>query len=693
MKKFIAFAFSCLLFCQLSAQTSLYGKVTTADTGEELIGANIQIKKNGVLVTGVSTDFSGNYNVYVDAGTYDVEVSFLGYPNKLIQGVVVKPGQANRLDIAMAEPKGILMDEITVTEYKVPLIEIDNTSMGQTITMNDVRNLPTRNVNGLASKSAGLSQKSKGSNITVRGSRADATDYYIDGVRVKGTGSMIPYSEIDQLVILNSGTPAKYGDDAFYKPFQMRIINDDLPAKFRLEEGFDFSNESYEAIHENKFISPQEQAFSTFSIDVDHASYSNMRRFINSNQTPPADAVRIEEMINYFNYDYPQPETDVPFSITLELGDCPWNQKNKLLHIGLKGQNINLEKAAPNNLVFLIDVSGSMRSPFKLELLKPAFKLLVEQLRAEDQVAIVTYAGNAGLVLPSTSAADKQTIIDAIEHLRAGGSTAGAQGIELAYMIALENFIEDGNNRVILATDGDFNVGISDRNSLLDFIGEKRKSGIYLTALGFGYGNLKDNILEGLADKGNGNYAYIDNLSEARKVFGSDLTGTLYTIAKDVKIQVVFDHNSLVAYRLIGYENRLLEKEDFEDDKKDAGELGAGHTVTAIYELALRNDPADSLALVKLRYKLPKEEQSRFISKTVGKEDAESHATSDNFRFSAAVAGFGLLLRNSKFKGDVDCKMILELAESAKGNDEFGYREEFVELVSKYRDMNALSAK
>jgi Ca-activated chloride channel homolog len=728
MKTLFAILLSTFFVLNLSAQTALQGKVTVKETGEELIGANIVLKMNGVLVAGICTDFNGNYFINIDPGTYDVTVSYLGYPDFEIQGVVVKSEQTNKLDIQMTEPEGVVLDEVVVTSYKVPLIRMDNTtqgstitrqggkqrraikrnknfqkkvsknssrsSQGQTVTAQEISNLPTRNVSALASTAAGLSQVDEGTQITVRGSRANATYYYIDGVRVRGFGSMIPSSEIDQLQIITGGTPAQYGDLQEFGSDLTIIQQSVVTPKKRVDPVVPyFEAEEYEKIVENDFISPKDEVFSTFSIDVDHAAYSNMRRYINSNRTPPRDAIRIEEMINYFQYDYPQPKTEVPFSIKTEIGDCPWNKKNKLLHIGLKGQNINLQDAVGNNLVFLIDVSGSMSSANKLDLIKPALKLLIDQLRPKDQVAIVTYAGNAGLVLPSTSGANKKAILRSINGLNPGGSTAGAQGIELAYKIASENFIEDGNNRIILATDGDFNVGVSSYEGLLKMIEKKRETGIYLTTLGFGFGNLKDNTLEVLADKGNGNYAYIDNISEAEKVFVTELTGTLYTIAKDVKIQLVFDPNSVIAYRLIGYENRLLETEDFDDDRKDAGELGAGHTVTAIYELEMSGATSKDLLNVKLRYKLPHEKQSRFINQMVANKTQPIEKNSENFQFSAAVAGFGLILRDSKYKGDADCEMVLELAENAQGRDEFGYREEFIQLVAQYRDMLTVSSK
>lgn len=464
----------------------------------------------------------------------------------------------------------------------------------------------------------------------------------------------------------------------------------------------DFNTEAYSPITENDFKNALLNPLSTFSIDVDAASYSNVRRFITNGQNPPADAVRIEEMINYFNYDYPQPKDEHPFSITTEMSDCPWNTKNKLIHIGLQGKNIDLSELPKSNLVFLVDVSGSMDSPNKLPLLKKSFNLLVDNLRENDRVAIVVYAGAAGLVLPSTSGNDKEKILEALNNLSAGGSTAGGAGIKLAYKIAQENFIQGGNNRIILATDGDFNIGASSDGEMTKLIEEKRKSGVYLTCLGFGMGNYKDSKMETLADKGNGNYAYIDNILEAKKVLVTEMGGTLFTIAKDVKLQLEFNPNKVESYKLIGYENRLLNSEDFNDDTKDAGELGAGHTVTALYEIVLKGDgtapsidplryqnltelvpkPSNNeLLTVKFRYKKPTEETSKLIVNHLTDKSIPLAKTSENFRFSAAVAEFGMLLRDSKYKANATYKQVVELAKASKGTDEHGYRAELIRLV------------
>ncbi|MBN1791357.1 MAG: von Willebrand factor type A domain-containing protein [Bacteroidales bacterium] len=463
----------------------------------------------------------------------------------------------------------------------------------------------------------------------------------------------------------------------------------------------DFNTEGYSAIHENGFKSPLRDPLSTFSIDVDAASYSNVRRFITEGQKPVPDAVRVEEMINYFDYDYPQPKDGHPFSIVYELGDCPWNYNHKLLHIGLQGEKMETEEVPPSNLVFLIDVSGSMDMPNKLPLLIKAMKLLVSQLRAEDRVAIVVYAGNSGLVLPSTPGNQKERINTALERLRAGGSTAGAAGLKLAYQTAEENFMKEGNNRIILATDGDFNVGPSSNAEMERMIETYRNKGIFISVTGFGMGNYKDDKMEIIADKGNGNYAYIDNLMEAKKVFINEFSSTLYTIAKDVKIQIEFNPAYVKEYRLVGYENRLLNEEDFDDDKKDAGELGAGHTVTALYEIVPAKDKSgqprklqyqqsdvlpesndnNELATIKFRYKRPESDKSILMVKTIPHTSIPLGQTSNNFRFSAAVAGFGMLLRSSEYKGSMDYNQVLSLARGSKGSDDDGYRAEFIRLV------------
>ncbi len=470
-----------------------------------------------------------------------------------------------------------------------------------------------------------------------------------------------------------------------------------------------WNTEDYRRIEDNRFHSVRSSPLSTFSIDVDRASYANMRRFLLEGRLPPADAIRTEELVNYFTYEYAEPRGEHPFSVAADVGPAPWNSAHRLVRIGLQGRRHAARELPPSNLVFLIDVSGSMSSPDKLPLVQQAFRLLVNELRDDDRVAIVVYAGSAGLVLPSTSGSEKATILAAIDRLRAGGSTAGGAGIQLAYEIARRSHLPEGNNRVILATDGDFNVGVSSEGELVRLVEEKRRQGTALTVLGFGTGNLKDSRMEQLADKGDGNYAYIDNLLEARKVFVSELTSTLFTIAKDVKIQVEFNPARVRAYRLIGYENRLLATEDFNDDTKDAGELGSGHTVTALYEIVpagsrsgvpiaedgeLRYQQRPEIApvgahgdewlTVQLRYKPPTSDRSRLMRHTVRARDELREASGD-FGFAASVAAFGMVLRHSEFRGSATLDGVLELARATRGADADGYRAEFIRLVEMAR--------
>ena len=469
------------------------------------------------------------------------------------------------------------------------------------------------------------------------------------------------------------------------------------------------NTEGYDVIAENPFLTTASAPRSTFSIDVDHASYSNVRRFLRQGERPPRDAVRLEELINYFPYDLPAPRGEDPVTITTEVSTAPWNPAHRLVRIGLKGRPIDVDSLPPNNLVFLIDVSGSMEDEDKLPLLKSAFRLLVNELRPQDRVALVVYAGNAGVVLPPTPGSQKDSILDAIERLEAGGSTAGGDGIRLAYDVAKQSFMPNGNNRVILATDGDFNVGVSSDAELVQLIEQRREQGTFLTVLGFGTGNVKDSKMEKLADKGNGNYAYVDNLMEARKVLVTEMGGTLLTIAKDVKLQIEFNPSRVGAYRLLGYENRLLRDEDFKDDTKDAGELGSGHAVTALYELIppgspdLANVPrpdsprytktpsrtnasaSSELMYVKLRYKRPTGSRSREITQVVADETIASPST--DFVFASAVAELGMVLRDSPHKGKSSLDSVIVRGERSKGADPFGYRAEFVSLAKMARDI------
>ena len=486
-----------------------------------------------------------------------------------------------------------------------------------------------------------------------------------------------------------------------------------MPPRTMHPSGKDMSprdQEGYDHIAENDFIAVADDPRSTFSIDVDTASYANVRRFITDGSMPPVDAVRIEELVNYFSYEYDAPIGKDPFSMNAEVSACPWNKDNMLVSVGLQGERIDQSEAPTRNLVFLLDVSGSMNNADKLPLLKRGLGLLVDNLRDDDKVSIVVYAGASGVVLPPTAGSDKDAIMGALQRLRAGGSTNGGAGIQLAYKLARKSFVKGGINRVILATDGDFNVGATSRGDLMRMIEEKRKSGVFLSVLGFGTGNVKDSTMEQIADKGNGNYAYIDSIHEAKKVLVEEAGATLVTIAKDVKIQVEFNPAEVASYRLIGYENRKLAHRDFNDDSKDAGEIGAGHSVTALYEivpagtkrvgkstdkLKYQEDggklttaaKSGELLTVKIRYKQPTGSKSKLLTFPVTGEDKSLSATSKDYRFAAAVAQYGMLLRNSKHRADASYDDVIRLAKGSLGSDTHGHRRAFIDLVKKTKGL------
>ena len=530
------------------------------------------------------------------------------------------------------------------------------------------------------------------------GRGATATFYY----NFPGESREVINDSLDQIVIVERERPADVpalGDI----PLQGRL--------FRSPSQMDAA--TYPHLIENSFLTALNHPLSTFSIDVDTASYANVRRFLNEGRMPPPDAVRIEEMVNYFKYNYPQPRGEDPFAANIEIAGCPWNSEHRLVRIGLKGREIAQDKRPPSNFVFLIDVSGSMQPPERLPLIKQALRQLVKKMTENDRVAIVVYASDAGVKLESTSCSQKERILEAIDQLDAGGSTAGAAGIQTAYRVAQKNFIEGGVNRVLLCTDGDFNVGITDEGQLVKMIQDKAKGGVSLTTLGVGTDNYKDALMQKLADKGNGNYAYLDTLEEAQKVLIDQMSGTLVTIAKDVKIQIEFNPARVSAYRLIGYEKRMLRKEDFNNDAKDAGEIGAGHTVTALYEIvpagrAIRSGEVDDLKYqlpaedkperyvsggsrelltLKLRYKQPDGDKSRLLEFPVTDNGRRFNNASTDFKFAAAVVEFGMLLRDSEFKGNSSYGAVLELAGEAKGADAEGYRSEFLNLVRKAQEL------
>lgn len=683
MKKYITIITILLVTIGFSQTKTISGTIVD-ENNLPLPGATILVKGT---TNGTSSDFDGKYTIKADVG--DILVfNYVGYATQEIP-----VGSSNTIDIAMQQDNNL--DEVVVAAYGISNKKTFQPTASQ-IKRRETKAYKQSIANALQGRSSGVIVAAE-DNVSVRSTNAkDQPLYIVDGQVIPknqiGYIAKLDKSLIENVQVYKSrkavtkfGKAAKHG----------AIIITTHKGNYRVE-----NDESYSEFEENDFKTTQLAPLSTFSIDVDKASYSNVRRMINNGQNIQRDVVKIEEFVNYFTYDYPQPKGKHPFSITTEIDDTPWHAATKLVRIGLQGKSIAQDNLPASNLVFLIDVSGSMSSPNKLGLLKKAFKYLTNQLREKDKVAIVVYAGAAGVVLESTSGLHKQRIMEALDDLQAGGSTAGGAGINLAYKIAQQNFIKNGNNRVILATDGDFNVGASSDKDMKQLIEEKRKSGVFLTCLGFGYGNYKDSKLETLADKGNGNHAYIDNMQEAQKMFGKEFGGTLYTIAKDVKIQVEFNPNIVKGYRLIGYENRLLNDEDFIDDTKDAGELGSGHTVTALYEVVLQgtkseyfknipelkytqpqssNQYGDELLTVKFRYKKPDGDKSIEMVEVLNNKRAIYNQ--QDFNFSSAVALLGMKLRKSKYCNNADYKAIIALAERGRGKDKDGYRAEFIRLV------------
>jgi Ca-activated chloride channel family protein len=646
----------------------------TDEKGEPIPGVTVKIDSTSM---GAAAGIDGSYMILnVPPGTYDMSAQTVGYTKTTVKEVVVKANTTTRQDFKLV---ATAIEQKTITVMAEPkTIDAHVMSNEDKQTAKQIETMPVNNLGQLLKAQPGFVKQ--GGQLHARGGRAGEISYIIDGIEVKDP----------------------QGGYGTYRNPNIRINGDE------------FNTENYDRIYENEFLNVTDNPLSTFSIDVDAASYSNIRRFINQGRMPPADAVRIEEMINYFTYEYPQPDGNVPFSMSNEVSECPWNDAHKLVHIGLQGKKIATEDLPPGNIVFLLDVSGSMNMPDKLPLLKRAFNLLVNELRKEDRVAIVVYAGAAGLVLPSTPGNQKETILSAIENLYAGGCTAGGAGIRLAYDVATRNFIKGGNNRVILATDGDFNVGASSDAEMMRLIEEERRKGVFLSVLGFGQGNLKDSKMEKIADKGNGNFSYIDNIMEAQKVLVSEMGATLFTIAKDVKLQIEFNPARVNSYRLIGYEDRILAKEDFNDDKKDAGEIGAGHSVTALYEIVPAGVSEKSrsvdklkyqkskitraayknaeLLTVKIRYKDPDGDKSKLLSFVVMDPDRKIEDSSINFRFSAAVAEMGMLLRSSQFEGNGNYDQVLSLARGSAGADPHGYRAEFIRLVETCRNLGSTMA-
>ena len=715
-----------VLFASLqihAQQKEITGTITDGDS-LPLPGVNVIVKgdKQGTI-----TDFDGNYAIMAQVG----DILVFSYDGNIVKKRV---GAENNISFTMEENT---LEEVVITALGVERKKKEISTVYQVVKAEELSRVKTRSatnvttkrikkpnnssvVNGLSGKVSGLNINNKSANnrtkIVLRGNRSITS-----GIQalVVVDGQITTSRELNKLnsksikavnIIKGANGSALYGS----KGVNGVIVIQTKKGNYKLPKEVEAvikkantnnlinsePNDVYVEIAENNFEITKVSPLSTFSIDVDRASYSNIRRMINNGQTVYPDAVKIEEMVNYFDYNYPQPTGKHPFSINTELAITPWNTQTQIVKIGLQGKTYNNEELPASNLTFLIDVSGSMSAQNKLPLLKGAFKLLVNQLREQDKVSIVVYAGAAGVVLEPTSGNNKETILNALDNLQSGGSTAGGAGINLAYKLAEKHFKKNGNNRVILATDGDFNVGESSDKSMKKLIEDKRKSGVFLSVLGFGYGNYQASKLETLADKGNGNHAYIDTMQEAQKVFGKEFGGTLYTIAKDVKIQVEFNPKKVQAYRLIGYENRLLEDEDFIDDTKDAGELGSGHTVTALYEVIpvgvkseylkdvadlkytktdVTKDFSDELLTVKFRYKKPDGPKS---IEMIHVQKDEVKTPSEDLKFASAVALFGMQLRASSYYNNTTIKDVKALAENGRGEDKLGYRAEFIRLIS-----------
>ncbi|PTM04360.1 MAG: hypothetical protein DA405_07540 [Bacteroidetes bacterium] len=656
------------LLAQKSTQVEIRGRVTESQSGETIPFANLVLFTQGEkkVCAGAATDFDGLYSIKIEAsGYYSLHCTFTGLRKVILDSLLLEPGKVYQQNFTLDEETEML--EEVVLLYEMPLISPTKTS--KVTTAEDIQNMAVRDISSVASQAAGVTQGANGS-INVRGSRGEGTVYFIDGVKMKGSVT-IPQSR---------------------------------------ENGEVLGREEYASINENVFLSTELNPLSTFSSDVDVASYANVRRYLTDGYLPPSDAVRTEEMLNYFSYSPLKVEEGKTFAINHQLVECPWQKEHQLLRLSINTKKIDNSELAPSNLVFLIDVSGSMNSEDKLPLLQKSLRLLVNNLRPQDHVAIVVYASNTGVVLKPTSGDEKENIHIAINQLKAGGSTAGGAGIELAYKLAEENFKKGYNNRVILATDGDFNVGVSSESALKKLIEKKRETGIFLSILGFGTGNYMDAKMEALADNGNGNYAYIDNILEAKKVLVEEMGATLHVVAKDTKLQIEFNPAAVESYRLIGYENRILAAEDFNNDAKDAGDIGAGHYVTALYEIVPRNlatqshlnvdelkyrtkveiNPAfaDELATLKIRHKKPDGEQSSLEEKIILNR---VESLNPDLSFMAAVASFGMLLRESEFSGTADYSQVIAWAKEGLKAKNIDYRSEFINLVELAQELKKAS--
>ena len=700
MKKIITLL-AVLGFFSLSAQID-QGKIkgiVIDEAGEPVPFANVSLVKDGKTITGTTTDFDGLYVLpKLDTGIYAVLVNLVGYQPAKVSQVGVSTKKITQVNVSIQQ--GVQLNCVEIA-YSKPLFVRDRTRVSRRKSKKQISNL----VDYSGKKYVTPTNSNQ---VKVRGARTGSVTF-IDGVKVIGS-TQLPKAAIEEVSVKTNGISSQYENKKSAQANEIitnktKNITYDYSYNERKVNPYLYSEENYQNIADNEFESPKKAPLSTFSVDVDRASYANMRRYINDGYFPPQSAVRIEELINYFDYKYPQPKDEHPLSITTELADSPWNKDRKLALIGIQGKEINMDDAPPSNLVFLIDVSGSMSSADKLGLLKKGLKLLTHQLREQDRIAIVVYAGAAGLVLKSTSGKEKFKIKSILDELESGGSTAGGAGIQLAYKVAKKNFIKDGNNRIILASDGDFNVGLSSQFDLVKLIEKERKGGVFLSVLGFGRGNLNDQTMEQMANHGNGNYNYIDNILEAKKVLVNEMGGTLFTIAKDVKVQAEFNPSVVKSYRLVGYVNRLLEDEDFNNDAIDAGEMGSGHTVTVMYELImvgsaenitsiddlkyqsieenLVENPSlkDEVLTVKFRYKKPDKNRSILMTSILKNESKRFVQASENFRFSASVASFGMKLRGSQSAENISFKNVLKMAKGSKGSDDDGYRAEFIRLV------------
>ena len=712
-----------LNFITLSSFNSVTNtKITiTGVVSDELgpiAGANIQIQGN---TTKTTTDFDGKYKIEANENN----ILVFSYTGKKPQKITIKKNLI--VNVFLEDEVLTSRDVEVVGAVGIKKKQEVYTSSIQIVTSQEITQASNPNVvQSLAGKVSGLTVNTTNNGvnsttrIVLRGNRSVSNNnealIVIDNVIADArTLQSLPPEVIESTNVLKGAQGAAlYGVQGVNGAIivltkkglsaeEKKKVQETIAKCKPIAQIEPQTQEDYDTFIENSFTNPKNQPLSTFSIDVDNASYTNVRRFINNGQAVPKNAVRVEEMVNFFKYNYEQPKSNQPFSIHTEYSDSPWNEKHKLVKIGLQGKHIDSDNLPNSNFVFLIDVSGSMSSQNKLPLLRESMKVLVNQLRKNDKVAIVVYAGAAGLVLPPTSGNNKEAIIKSLDNLNAGGSTAGGAGIELAYKIASENFIKGGNNRVILATDGDFNVGASSNKDMETLIEEKRKSGVFLTCLGYGMGNYKDRKMEILANKGNGNYAYIDNIQEANRFLGKEFKGSMFAIAKDVKIQIEFNPKHVQSYRLIGYENRKLRPEDFKNDAIDAGELGSGHTVTALYEIIptgveskftneipdlkytetvkTTKDYSNELATIKFRYKKPDGDKSIEMIQIIENKAIALQNTSENFKFSSAVAWFGLKLRDSNLVDNKSSVAIKALALQGKSNDTEGYRAEFIRLV------------